>query len=426
MIESSPKPGHADDPLRAARQRRAARRDPPQDGHRLEPGMQAGRRIPHAGPAIDENKMFVIPKPLKIEELESLLMEFGLLRSRDPDSRSSAPERSGIPAQQTLSESLNHHQTTNLAPLTVTPEVLRENCSRGLPGQDPRKRGEADRRQRSRIRPPEIGANTARPRHHHPARLHLCRLPRRGHRADLRHPPHHPRPDRLRLLLLADPPQPRPSADGEPNYLQYSMSTDMQEEDIVFGGEKKLAAGDPRGLRPFKPKAIAGLFHLPGRPDRRRHPHRRRQMKEELGINVFGFSCEGYKGVSQSAGHHIANNGVFKHMVGEDDTPSKEPVQNQHPRRIQHRRRRLGNRHPAPQMRHHVSATFSGNVSYDQITKCHTGRPQRGDVPPLDQLHGRDDGDQVRHPVVQGELHRRRIHRQVAAQDRRSSSTTRN
>jgi nitrogenase molybdenum-iron protein alpha chain len=44
-----------------------------------------------------------------------------------------------------------------------------------------------------------------------------------------------------------------------------------------------------------------------------------RQMKEELGINVFGFSCEGYKGVSQSAGHHIANNGIFKHVVGLDN-----------------------------------------------------------------------------------------------------------
>ena len=28
------------------------------------------------------------------------------------------------------------------------------------------------------------------------------------------------------------------------------------------------------------------------------------------------FSCEGYKGVSQSAGHHIANNQIFKHVVG--------------------------------------------------------------------------------------------------------------
>ena len=43
-------------------------------------------------------------------------------------------------------------------------------------------------------------------------------------------------------------------------------------------------------------------------------------MKEKLGdCNVFAFSCEGYKGVSQSAGHHIANNQVFSHMVGENN-----------------------------------------------------------------------------------------------------------
>jgi nitrogenase molybdenum-iron protein alpha chain len=46
-----------------------------------------------------------------------------------------------------------------------------------------------------------------------------------------------------------------------------------------------------------------------------------REMKEKLGdCNVFAFSCEGYKGVSQSAGHHIANNGIFTHVVGLDDT----------------------------------------------------------------------------------------------------------
>jgi nitrogenase molybdenum-iron protein alpha chain len=46
-------------------------------------------------------------------------------------------------------------------------------------------------------------------------------------------------------------------------------------------------------------------------------------MKAKLGINVFGFSCEGYKGVSQSAGHHIANNGIFTHVIGTDDTVRK-------------------------------------------------------------------------------------------------------
>jgi nitrogenase molybdenum-iron protein alpha chain len=42
-------------------------------------------------------------------------------------------------------------------------------------------------------------------------------------------------------------------------------------------------------------------------------------MKEKLGINVFAFSCEGYKGVSQSAGHHIANNQLFKHVIWRND-----------------------------------------------------------------------------------------------------------
>ncbi len=43
-------------------------------------------------------------------------------------------------------------------------------------------------------------------------------------------------------------------------------------------------------------------------------------MEEKLGITIFGFSCEGYKGVSQSAGHHVANNGLFEHVIGLDNT----------------------------------------------------------------------------------------------------------
>jgi len=45
-----------------------------------------------------------------------------------------------------------------------------------------------------------------------------------------------------------------------------------------------------------------------------------REMEEKLGITIFGFSCEGYKGVSQSAGHHVANNGLFQHVIGLDNT----------------------------------------------------------------------------------------------------------
>ena len=61
-----------------------------------------------------------------------------------------------------------------------------------------------------------------------------------------------------------------------------------------------------------------------------------REMKEELGINIFGFSCEGYRGVSQSAGHHIANNGIFKHVVGNDDRERTGKFQVKLTGRIQH------------------------------------------------------------------------------------------
>ncbi len=43
--------------------------------------------------------------------------------------------------------------------------------------------------------------------------------------------------------------QTRPHGPNDENYMTYCFSTDMQEEDIVFGGEKKLRAADPRSVR---------------------------------------------------------------------------------------------------------------------------------------------------------------------------------
>lgn len=110
-----------------------------------------------------------------------------------------------------------------------------------------------------------------------------------------------------------------PGVDGA-NYMNYAFSTDMQDSNIVFGGEKKLAQAIREAHEIFKPHAIAVFSTCPiGLIGDDVHAVSK-QMKEELGINVFGFSCEGYKGVSQSAGHHIANNGIFKHVVGLDDS----------------------------------------------------------------------------------------------------------
>ncbi len=114
--------------------------------------------------------------------------------------------------------------------------------------------------------------------------------------------------------------QTRPVSDADDNFMTYCFSTDMQDKDIVFGGEKKLKAAIQEAYDIFKPKAISIFSTCPvGLIGDDVHAVAR-EMKEKLGINVFGFSCEGYRGVSQSAGHHIANNGIFNHVVGKDDT----------------------------------------------------------------------------------------------------------
>ena len=109
-----------------------------------------------------------------------------------------------------------------------------------------------------------------------------------------------------------------PTPESE-NFMMYAFSTDLKEENIVFGGEKKLDAAIQEAFDLFHPKAISVFSTCPvGLIGDDIHASAKR-MKEKLGINVFAFSCEGYKGVSQSAGHHIANNQLFKHVVGLDD-----------------------------------------------------------------------------------------------------------
>lgn len=160
-------------------------------------------------------------------------------------------------------------------------------------------------------------------------------------------------------------------AEGETNYLQYSMSTDMQEDHIVFGGEKQLAAAIQEAYDEFHPKAISVYATCPvGLIGDDIHTVCR-TMKEKLGINIFGFSCEGYKGVSQSAGHHIANNGVFKHMIGLDDTP----VEAKYKINILGEYNIGGDAWEIDRVLQlcgiHIIGTLSGGVSYGEICNCH-------------------------------------------------------
>jgi len=166
--------------------------------------------------------------------------------------------------------------------------------------------------------------------------------------------------------------QTRTSSDQEDNFMPYCFSTDMQDEDIVFGGEKKLKAAIQEAYDNFKPKAISIFSTCPvGLIGDDVHAVAR-EMKEKLGINIFGFSCEGYRGVSQSAGHHIANNGIFSHVVGRDDTVKK----------ADYKINLLGEYNIGgdgfeidrilEKCGISVVSTFSGNSTYDQFANSHT------------------------------------------------------
>ena len=159
------------------------------------------------------------------------------------------------------------------------------------------------------------------------------------------------------------------------NFIPYAFSTDMQDSNIVFGGEEKLKEAIREAYELFHPRAIAIFSTCPvgliGDDVHRVARH----MMEELGgdVNIFGFSCEGYRGVSQSAGHHIANNQLFKHLIGKDDTVNGS---------LKYRINVLGEYNIGgdafaietllEKCGIELVATFSGNSSLDQFQTAHT------------------------------------------------------
>ena len=160
--------------------------------------------------------------------------------------------------------------------------------------------------------------------------------------------------------------------DGE-NYMNYCFSTDMQEQDIIFGGEKKLAQAIQEAYDLFHPKSIAVFATCPvGLIGDDIHTVSK-NMKEKFGdCNVYAFSCEGYKGVSQSAGHHIANNQVFRHLVGQNDEvkPGKYKINLLGEYNIG------GDGFEIDRIFKKCGitciSTFSGNSTYDQFASSHT------------------------------------------------------
>lgn len=167
--------------------------------------------------------------------------------------------------------------------------------------------------------------------------------------------------------------QTKPKSDSAENFMTYALSTDMQEENIIFGGEKKLKKAIEEAIDLFHPKAIGIYATCPvGLIGDDVHAVAREMEEKYPTVNIFGFSCEGYKGVSQSAGHHIANNKVFTDVVGLNHTRKEgkyvvnllgEYNIGGDAFEIERLFEKCGIT---------LHATFSGNSEYDEFTSAHT------------------------------------------------------
>jgi nitrogenase molybdenum-iron protein alpha chain len=167
--------------------------------------------------------------------------------------------------------------------------------------------------------------------------------------------------------------QTRTKSDKHPNYMPYAMSTDLQEDEIIFGGEKKLKKAIDEAVALFHPKAIGIFSTCPvGLIGDDVHSVAREMEEKYPDVNIFGFSCEGYKGVSQSAGHHVANNKVFTDVVGQ----LEEEKEGKFKLNILGEYNIGGDAFEIERIIDKcgftLHSTFSGNSEYDEFASAHT------------------------------------------------------
>ncbi|AKB55787.1 nitrogenase molybdenum-iron protein alpha chain [Methanosarcina sp. A14] len=113
--------------------------------------------------------------------------------------------------------------------------------------------------------------------------------------------------------------------EGGDNFMNYCVCTDMKETDIVFGGEKKLKKAIDEVVKIFHPEAITICATCPVGLIGDDIESVAREAEKEHGIKVIPARCEGYRGVSQSAGHHIASNALMEHLIGTEEIKSPTP-----------------------------------------------------------------------------------------------------
>ncbi len=100
--------------------------------------------------------------------------------------------------------------------------------------------------------------------------------------------------------------------DGD-DYFSYSFSTGMEESDIIFGGEKKLAQAIQEAVEIFHPPVIAICSTCPIGLIGDDIQAVAEAAEKEYGIKVLSFACEGFRSIP---GYRLANLGIIEEVIG--------------------------------------------------------------------------------------------------------------
>ena len=102
---------------------------------------------------------------------------------------------------------------------------------------------------------------------------------------------------------------------GVNTFVTMNFTSDFQEKDIVFGGDKKLAKliDEIETLFPLN-KGISVQSECPIGLIGDDIEAVSKKASKEIGKPVVPVRCEGFRGVSQSLGHHIANDSIRDHI----------------------------------------------------------------------------------------------------------------
>ena len=113
---------------------------------------------------------------------------------------------------------------------------------------------------------------------------------------------------------------------GVDTFGDMNFSSDFQEKDIVFGGDKKLTKliGELETLFPLS-KAISIQSECPVGLIGDDIEAVAKKTSAEIGKPVIPVRCEGFRGVSQSLGHHIACDSVRDWVLSNRD--GQEPIE---------------------------------------------------------------------------------------------------